>query len=112
MRARGMIGATTKPQNAGSSFDTRIAEMESCVTQMHAVLKQMESKTAAAKGPTATAEEIQMWKLLLGHLDRTLAAARVTELQRSAMYQKARGEQIQGNTASQGVQAETPSPVR
>jgi peptidoglycan hydrolase CwlO-like protein len=61
---------------------------------MHAVLKQMRSK-AASKDPLAKAN-LDMWELLVGHLDKQLQELRIAmvtredmEARRAAMYKQA-----------------------
>jgi hypothetical protein len=69
--------------------------MQDMLTEMHAVLRQMQSKQASGKGQSA-ADNVHMWELLLGHLDKTFAEARMAAMQRSAMFQRPVGGQNPG----------------
>ena len=77
------------PLNAAqSSFDQRLIEMQQMLTQMHALLKQMQSKALKTNDASAM-DNVRMWELMLGHMDRSLAQARMTEAERTAMFQRA-----------------------
>ena len=74
----------------------RMQEMEKTLADMHALLKQMQAKNASSrsKDPVAKAN-LEMWELLLGHLDKEfhemqLAAAQEDfEGRRAALYNQA-----------------------
>jgi hypothetical protein len=60
--------------------------MELNVAKMHALLNDMKAKAAVdAKSSTAQKENIELWEIMLGHLDRTLAQARMAALQRGEL---------------------------
>jgi Skp family chaperone for outer membrane proteins len=69
-----------------AAFRQRVAEMQETLTKMHAILKQMETKAASsgAKDPTAKSN-LQMWQLMLGHLDNQLEQLRLASLQREEL---------------------------
>lgn len=74
----------------------RMQEMASTLDGMHALLKEMQAKNASgrSKDPAAKAN-LEMWELLLGHLDKELhelqlAAAREDfDARRAALYNQA-----------------------
>ncbi len=94
---------------AQSSFEARLDAMQDTLTKMHALLKQMQARAAKAKSQ-AEVENIEMWELMLGHLDKTLAEARVSEMQRAAMFQRSMANRSIGAPGS--VVAPTPAPPK
>lgn len=79
---------------APATLRERVQDMETTLAKMHAVLKQMRSK-AASKDPLAKAN-LDMWELLVGHLDKQLQELRIAmvtredmEARRAAMYKQA-----------------------
>jgi peptidoglycan hydrolase CwlO-like protein len=73
----------------------RVEDMQGTLAKMHAVLKQMRAKaTASSKDPLAKAN-LEMWELLVAHLDKQFQELRVAmvirddmEARRAAMYKQ------------------------
>lgn len=102
-RNRTMMPAPRRALSADPAFAARLEDMQDTLTKLHALLKQMQSQAGSSKRQTVAAENIQMWELLLGHLDRTLAQARMTAIQRSVMDQRAPGGQNPGGTPNSNI---------
>ncbi len=85
-RNRIMRSAPGTQQSASPALEARLEAMEDTLAKMHALLADMQHK-AGGKGQTAAADNLRMWELLLGHLDRTFSEARMS-MQRSLMYQR------------------------
>lgn len=100
LRSRRMMPAQRRAQSADPAFEARVEELQETVAQMHALLNQMQSKAGSAKDKAATADNVRMWEILLGHLDRTLAEARAAAMQRTLMYQRAMPGQSPGGPPS------------
>ncbi len=103
MRGRGMVTNPQVAPGADASFDGRLREMQDTLNQMHALLRDMETKASTAKTtPVKTAatkssetmDNIRMWQLLLNHLDMTLAQARMTAMRRVMSQRSMPGGQI------------------
>jgi hypothetical protein len=79
-----------------ATLGERVQDMEGTLAKMHAVLRQMRTKSAlSSKDPLAKAN-LDMWELMVGHLDRQLQELRVAmiaredfEARRAAMYKQA-----------------------
>jgi hypothetical protein len=99
----------------------RMQEMESTLKQMHTLLKQMRAKTGSnsSKDPFVKAN-LEMWQLMLGHLDKQFDQLRAATLtredllaRRAALYKQAAAkaalaaEAARGSNASQAVAGET-----
>jgi hypothetical protein len=88
---KNQAGPVTPP-----ALEQSVQDLEGTVNKMRAVLKQMQGKNAAnGKDPIAKAN-LEMWELLVDHLDKQLqelrqtAAARADmEVRRAAMYKQA-----------------------
>ncbi len=92
---------------AESSLEARLEAMQDTLTKMHTLLQQMQIRAAKSKSQTDV-ENFQMWELLLGHLDRTLADARAAEMQRAAMFQRSMPGQPIGAPGSAAVPPSAP----
>ena len=74
-----------------------LQEMESTLTSMHFLLKQMQAKAAKNNSKDSNAKaNLQMWELMLTHLDKQFEQLRVAtlaredlEARRAAMYSQA-----------------------
>jgi len=104
----------------------RMEDLESTVNQMHMVLKQMQAKAAKSGVKDSVAKaNLDMWGLMVGHLDKELAELRVAvaqredmEARRAAMYKQAdakaeaeaQAARAAAQTAKFGVAAPTPAP--
>jgi len=96
----------------------RMQEMESTLNAMHALLKQMQDKNAASrsKDPVAKAN-LEMWELLLGHLDKefhllqaSTAARDDFEARRAALYNQAAAKAAAEAAAARQAQQTPPAP--
>ena len=92
----------------------RVQEMESTLSQMRLLLKQMHAKSKATDSLAKT--NLDMWELMVGNLDKevqqmrlTLAAREDLEARRAALYKQADAKaeaEAQAARASQAAQAE------
>ena len=121
----GRRGLSSGNKTAGvqtpATLRQRVHEMEGTLASMHALLKQMHPKAAVnSKDPLAKAN-LQMWELMVGHLDKQLqelqiaAAAREdVEARRASMYKQADAKAAavaQAARSSSASQALTPAPA-
>jgi septal ring factor EnvC (AmiA/AmiB activator) len=75
----------------------RVADMDNSISQMRALLKQMQAKAAKSKATDSlTKTNLQMWELMIGHLNKDLQQLRVTlaaredlEARRASLYRQA-----------------------
>jgi len=75
----------------------RLQEMERTLNGMHALLKQMQAKNASSKSKDSVAKaNLEMWELLLAHLDKEFHQLQVAtlvrediEARRAALYNQA-----------------------
>jgi len=120
----GKSSLSGKPAGAAqtpASLPKRIEDLQSTLTQMHAVLKRMRANSA--KSNTAKAN-LDMWELLVGHLDKQLQELRLAqaahedmEARRAALYKQADAKAAAEALAAQaarglgGAQASAPSPT-
>lgn len=89
----------------------RMQDMESTLNKMHAVLKQMRARAASRKDQ-ATRDNLEMWELMVGQLDKQFDQLRVAtltredlEARRAAMYQQA---MARAAAARPGARGSTP----
>jgi hypothetical protein len=120
---RGQAGNQTRSLATPTPLRQRVQEMESTLTQMHLVLKQMQDKAAKSKTKDSlTKANLDMWGLMVGHLEKDLqelkiamAAREDMETRRAAMYKqadaKAAAEARAAQAAKFGVGAPTPAPA-
>lgn len=78
-------------QRTEALYQQRLQELEVNVARMHTLLDDMKAKLAAGLSKNAAAEKdnIALWEIMLGHLDRTLAQARIATMQRGALNRSA-----------------------
>lgn len=109
--------ATGVPTQA--TLRERVQDMDVTLAKMHAVLKQMRAKiTSSSKDPLAKAN-LDMWELLVGHLDKQLQELRVAmvvrddmEVRRAAMYKQAEAKADAAARAARGVDtSKVPTPA-
>jgi len=90
-------GSRATAAQAPAMLHQRMEEMQNTLAKMHTVLKQMRAKAAkgGAKDPLAAAN-LDMWELMLSHLDKQLEELRATtlaredlEARRAALYRQA-----------------------
>ena len=116
-------GLTTRTNPAGNktadpqglaAMRERVGGMESTLSQMRVVLKQMQAKAAKSKTPDSlTKANLDMWDLMVGHLDKelqqmrmTLAAREDLEARRAALYKQADAKTEAAAQAARAGQAE------
>jgi hypothetical protein len=91
---RGSVGSkTADPQGLGAMRE-QVQDMETTLSQMRVVLKQMHAKSKSTD--PVTKANLDMWELMVGHLDKELEQLRVTlaaredlEVRRAALYKQA-----------------------
>ena len=107
---RGPVGSkTADPQGLGAMRE-RVQDMETTLSQMRVVLKQMHAKAAKSNSTDpVTKANLDMWELMVGHLDKELEQLRVTlaaredlEARRAALYKQA---DAKAEAAAQAAQA-------
>jgi hypothetical protein len=123
---RGPSGNQTRGVPAPTSLHQRVQDMESTLSHMHLVLKQMQDKAAKSKAQDSLAKaNLDMWELMVGHLDKELqelkiavAAREDMEARRAALYKQADAKaeaEAQAARAAQAAKfaagAPTPAPV-
>ena len=97
----------------------RVQEMQTTLNDMHALLKQMQARNAASrsKDPVAKAN-LEMWELLLAHLDKEFNQLEATlarediDARRAALYSQAyerAAKEAQAATAITGQTRPAPS---
>ena len=103
-----MSGLPTPP-----ALHQRIQDMESTLDQMHLVLKQMQAKAAKSGAKDSLAKaNLEMWGLLVSHLDKQLqelklaeAARADMEARRAALYKQADAKAEASAAAARAAQA-------
>jgi hypothetical protein len=94
---RGPAGKQPRGVPAQTSLRRRVQDMESTLSQMHLVLKQMQGKAAKSKAQDSlTKANLDMWELMVGHLDKQLQELKLAEVahddmeaRRAALYKQA-----------------------
>ena len=94
---RGPVGNKPADPQGRVAMRERVGEMESTLSQMRVVLKQMHAKAANSKATDSlTKANLDMWDLMVGQLDKNLQQMRVTlaaredmEVRRAALYRQA-----------------------
>jgi hypothetical protein len=92
---RGLAGNRNLP--APTSLHQHVQDMENTLHQMHVVLKEMQAKAAKSTAKDSLAKSnLEMWELLVGHLDKQLQELKVAaalredmESRRAALYKQA-----------------------
>jgi hypothetical protein len=93
---RGLAGNQARNLPA-PALHQRVQDMENTLNQMHGVLKEMQAKAAKSTAKDSLAKSnLEMWELLVGHLDKQLqelkiatAAREDMEARRTALYKQA-----------------------
>jgi hypothetical protein len=64
----------------------RMQEMQDTLSKMHELLKDMQAKVASSnpKSQSAMMDNVQMWQLILEHLDHNMAQARTSMMLRGS----------------------------
>jgi hypothetical protein len=93
---RGPLAKQPRGVPVQTSLRERARDMESTLTRMHLVLTQMQDKAAKSPHDALAKANLDMWKLMVDHLDKelqelsTAAAAREDlEARRAALYKQA-----------------------
>ena len=94
---RGLTGNQARNLPAPDSLHQRVQDMENTLNQMRGVLKEMQAKAAKSTAKDSLAKSnLEMWELLVGHLDKQLqelkiasAAREDMEARRTAIYKQA-----------------------
>jgi peptidoglycan hydrolase CwlO-like protein len=110
---RGPVGNTTADPQSPAAMRERVQDMESTLSQMRVVLKQMHAKTAKSKATDSlTKANLDMWELMVGQLDKelqqlreTLAAREDLEARRAALYKQADAKAAAATQAARAAQA-------
>ena len=111
---RAPVGNKAAEPQGLAAMRERVQEMESTLSQMRLLLKQMHAKSKAADSLAKT--NLYMWELMVGNLDKevqqmrlTLAAREDLEARRAALYKQADAKaeaEAQAARASQAAPAE------
>lgn len=110
---RGQPGSQTRSLPASAQLRQRVQDMQSTLSQMHLVLKQMQDKAAKSKTPDTLAKaNLDMWQLMVGHLDKELqelnmavASREDLEARRAALYKQADAKADAEAQAARAAQA-------
>lgn len=95
----------------------RLQEMETTLKSMHALLKKMQATAASSKSKdSAAAANLQMWELMLAHLDKQFDQLRAATLERedlearrAALYNQAYSKAAkEAQDATRGATGQTP----
>jgi hypothetical protein len=114
---RGPSGNQTRGVPAPTSLHQRVQDMESTLSQMHLVLKQMQGKAAKSKAQDSlTKTNLEMWELMVGHLDKQLQELKLAEAahadmesRRAALYRQADAKAEAEAQAARAGQAAKPA---
>jgi hypothetical protein len=117
-RMTSLAGNKTAGVQTPATLRERVQDMQVTLTKMHAVLKQMRARAASSsKDPLAKAN-LDMWELLVGHLDKQfqeLQIAMITrddmETRRAAMYKQVDAKAEAAARAARAAQTPTPVPA-
>jgi hypothetical protein len=98
-------------QRMASMHQQRLQEMEISLGKMHSLLNDMKTRLAADKSANTAAQKdnIQLWEMMLGHLDKTLAQARTAAIQRGELA-GGNGNKAHGSMVYRRPPAVQPSP--
>ena len=110
---RGSAGNRTADPQGLAAMRDRVQGMESTISQMREVLKQMHARAAKSKAPDSlTKANLDMWELMVGQLDKefqqlrqSLAAREDLELRRADLYKQADAKAAAAAEAARAAQA-------
>ena len=110
---RGPVANKTADPQGLAAMREQIGDMESTLSQMRGVLRQMHAKATTSKGTDSlTKANLDMWELMVGHLDKelhqmrlTLAAREDWEARRAALYKQADAKAEAAAQAARASQA-------
>lgn len=124
---RAPVGNKSPEPQGLAAIRERVQDMESTLSQMHVLLKQMQAKSKATD--SLAKANLDMWELMVGNLDKelqqmrlTLAAREDLEARRAALYKQAdaraeaEAQAARASQAARSAQAEknttaTPTPA-
>lgn len=94
---RGAVATKANDPQGLIALRQQVEDMQGVLSQMHVTLKAMQAKTANSKTTDpVTKANLDMWGLMVGHLDKELEQMRVTlaqredmEVRRAALYKQA-----------------------
>ena len=110
---RGPVGnRSADPQSLGEMRE-QVQNMERTVSQMRVVLQQMHARVTKTKATDSVAKaNLDMWELMVGHLDKeleqlrgTLAAREDLEARRADLYRQADAKAAAAARAARAAQA-------
>jgi hypothetical protein len=101
------LGATQAQVTPGA----RMQEMQTTLNGMHALLKKMQAKNASSRSKdSVAAANLEMWELLLSHLDREFQQLQIAtlaredmEARRAALYKQADDKAAKEAQAAMGA---------
>jgi hypothetical protein len=106
------------PSKAVTELHQQVQDMEDTLAKMGKLLKQMRAKAAANPKDQVAKANLQMWDLMVGHLNKQLAELRVAvqaredmEARRAAMYKQAYTSSGAAAPGQNPSQAPVPGPV-
>jgi hypothetical protein len=110
---KGPVADRTADPLGLSEMRESVNDMDSTLSQMRGVLKQMHAKASVSKVPDSlTRANLDLWELMVGHLDKELEQLRVTlatrenmEVRRVALYKQADTKIAAANQAARAAQA-------
>lgn len=94
---RGPLGNKTADPQGLVAMREQVEDMENTLSRMRVVLRQMQAKAAKSNATDSLSKaNLDMWELMVGHLDKELQQMRVTlaarqdlEARRAALYKQA-----------------------
>ena len=110
---RGPVANKAADAQGTAGLRERVGDMESTLSQMRLVLKQMHAKAAKSKTTDSlTKANLDLWELMAGHLDKelqqlrlALAAREDLEARRAALYKQADANAAKEAQAFRAAQA-------
>jgi TolA-binding protein len=110
---RGQVGSRSTDPQGLVAMRQQVEDMQSTVSHMRGVLQQMQTKAAKNKPiDSLTKANLDMWELMVGHLDKeleqlrgTLAAREDLEARRAALYKQADAKAEAAAQAGRAAQA-------
>jgi len=110
---RGSVGNRKADPQSLAVMRERVQDMESTISQMRGVLKEMHARAAKNKPTDSLAKaNLDMWELMVGHLDKdlqqlreTLAAREDLEARRADLYRQADAKAAAAAQAGRAAQA-------
>ena len=116
LAGKGRVSSLAGPKTAGvqtpSTLRERVQDMEGTLAKMHALLKQMRAKAASSSQDPFAKANLDMWELMVGHLDKQFEELRLAMLaredmdaRRAALYKQADAKADAAARAARGLSA-------